>query len=195
MAPTMTTTMTSYKPLIDTELKQFIAGGGIHNCPFALVNPASVNLEIGNSAKIEQPITNADGVIIGSSMQNLDLREFNKKKPYMLAPGEFILTDVKQVLNLPADCEAQVILRSSAARAGFDHALAGYVDPAYKGRLTLEFVNCRRYQNLGIYPGQQLVQLRIYRLSEPPERGYDLTGRYYMATEVEANKDLTIGGN
>lgn len=186
--------MSDYAPLVDKELKQFIAAGGIHNCPFDLVNPASVNLEVGDSARIEMPITNGQGVIIGSSMEPLDLRNFSQRKPYMLAPGAFLLTDVKQVLRLPADYEAQVILRSSAARAGFDHALAGYVDPSYCGRLTLEFVNCRRYQHLGVYPGQQLVQLRIYKLPEPPSVGYDRTGRYYMAKEVEANKDLTIGG-
>lgn len=183
---------TDYRPLVDSELIEFIRAGGIEGCPLSLVNPASVNFEIGTKAKIEIPTLDATGAIVGSTMKALDLSAYTKEDPYLLPPGGFILTDVQQYLRLPPNHEAQVILRSSAARAGFDHALAGYVDPSYEGRLTLEFVNCRKYSALGMYPGQQLVQLRIYKLSHTPDRGYDVTGRYHRATQVEANKDLTI---
>ena len=169
-------------PLVDHQLERFGLAG--HIWPFNpdQVNPASYNLTLGTTAVIERPGGFAD----------LDLSMFNERNPYMLEPGGWILTDVAEYVKIPQDHEAQVILRSSAARAGFDHALAGYVDPSYEGRLTLEFVNCLRYKALPMYPGQQLVQLRISKLNMSPDRGYDKTGRYQGAQEVEACKDPSI---
>ena len=70
-----------------------------------------------------------------------------------------------------------------------------YVDPGYHGVLTLEFLNCRQYQRLPIYPGQELVQLRIYRLCATPAKAYDQTGRYMNASQVEPNKDLSVSAH
>lgn len=173
-----------YHPLVDRELVKFIDAGGIENCPLDLVNPASVNLTIGYTAKIE--VEGAD------DLQEISLLGTSLAEPLLVPPGGWVLCDVGQYLRLPPDVEAQVILRSSAARAGWDHALAGYVDPGYHGRLTLEFVNCLRWKSLPLYQGQQLVQLRIYQLDRAPAADYSLTGRYHQANRVEANKDPTV---
>ena len=90
------------------------------------------------------------------------------------------------------DLQGQVCLRSSAARAGWDHSFAGYVDPGYEGRLTLELRNVRSNIALPIYPGLQLVQLRIERLAAIPERLYGQTGRYQGATAVQPCLDETV---
>lgn len=181
-----------YHPLIDTELRSFIAAGGIEHCPGHLVNPASVNLTVGSTALIEVPEPDELGYLTRSSLQEISLDGTTEELPHWVDPGGWILCDVEQVLHLPDDHEAQVILRSSAARRGWDHALAGFVDPGYHGRLTLEFVNCLRHSRLPIYKGQQLVQLRVYQLPQAPERPYGMTGRYHGAVEVEASKDPTI---
>ncbi len=181
-----------YHPLIDTELHRFIAAGGVDSCPSHLVNPASINLTIGSTAIIEVPEPDSLGYYTKSRQENISLENTSQERPYMVDAGEWINCDVEQDLHLPDDHEAQVILRSSAARQGWDHALAGFVDPGYHGRLTLEFVNCRRYGRLPIYRGLQLVQLRIYQLPQAPERPYRQTGRYYGAQRVEANKDPSL---
>ena len=188
----MVTMMNKYRPLVDREIKQFIKAGYIENCPDHLVNPASVNLQIGERLMHEVAMRDQQGNVTGSQMLEIDLRKYSQSRPYMVAPGAFVLTDVKQVLHLPRNFEAQGVLRSSAGRLGFDHMASLYVDPGYHGVLTLEFLNCRQYQRLPIYPGQELVQLRIYRLPASPEKDYSQTGRYMHAAKVEANKDLSI---
>lgn len=170
-------------PLVDFQLHRFGSRGHISPYNPDQVNPASYNLTIGTNAVIEVP---------PYGQQHLDLSEFSAVKPYYLKPGGWILVDVGEVVNIPSDHEAQVILRSSAARRGWDHALAGYVDPGYSGRLTLEFMNCLRYGNLAIYPGLELVQLRICRLSVAPRNDYSQTGRYQDAVTVETCKDSTL---
>lgn len=187
--------MNKYRPLVDREIKQFIREGYIENCPEHLVNPASVNLQVGNRLMHEVPIRDKSGNVTGSQMLEVDLRKYSANWPYMLAPGAFVLTDVMQTLHLPNNFEAQGVLRSSAGRAGFDHMASLYVDPGYHGVLTLEFLNCRQYQRLPIYPGQELVQLRIYRLCATPAKAYDQTGRYMNASQVEPNKDLSVSAH
>ena len=66
------------------------------------------------------------------------------------------------------------------------------MDPGYQGRLTLEFVNCLRYQHLEIKTGMELVQLKFSKLENSPERDYSQTGRYYGDKAVQGNRDTTL---
>ena len=141
------------------------------------LNPASYNLRIGENALVETR----------SGMEKVKLTN-----GFHLAPGGWILCDVLEAIRVPPNLEAQVILRSSAARRGWDHALAGYVDPGYQGVLTLEFQNCLRFQHLELRTGMELVQLKYSRLTTVPSKDYAATGRYFGATHVEGNKDATI---
>lgn len=141
------------------------------------LNPASYNLRIGNKGIIETP----DG------RTEVDLRD-----GHTVEPGGWILTDVLETIRVPPNMIGQVILRSSAARRGWDHALAGFVDPGYYGILTLEFVNCLKYESLTIKTGMEMVQLKFDRLSTIPVKDYSATGRYNLAKQVEGCKDRTL---
>lgn len=170
--------------LVDAQIKQWAKAGGLNPCDFSLVNPASVNLRVGPLIKIETP--DSDNLI------EVDISECHAGNPFLVDPGEWILGHSLEVVTLEADQEAEVCLRSSAARAGWQHALAGYVDPSWSGQITLEFQNVRRYQTLPIYPGAQLCQLRVSRLNRAPDRGYAETGRYQGDMGVQGNKDRTL---
>ena len=168
--------------LVDYEIDRWAQGGAVTPFDPALVNPASLNLRVGTTAKIETQ----------KGIMDLDLGAYSQQMPYLVPPGGWILTDVMELITLATDMEGTVVLRSSAARRGWDHAMAGFVAPGYRGRLTLEFVNCLRYQFLPIYPGIQLVQLRLNMLRQLPRRHYGQTGRYNNATQVEGCKDPTL---
>lgn len=127
-------------------------------------------------------------------MYEVDLSDCSIDRPFLVDPGEFLLTCTREVVTMDADMEAEVCLRSSAARAGWNHHLAGYIDPSFTGAITLEFKNNRRFAALPIYPGLQLVQLRVRRLDSAPLRGYDRTGRYQGDLSVNGCQDPTIGG-
>lgn len=167
------------RTLLDRDLRSFGRCGRIRPFRDELVNPASYNLRIGTTAKIET----AQGI------EDLDLASYSRESPYWLEPGGWILTDVIEWVDIPPDHEACVVLRSSAARMGWDHALAGYIDPGYSGRLTLEFVNCLKHHCLPLYSGAQLVQIRITSLGQKPCSSYEVTGRYSNAVRVESCKD------
>ena len=100
-----------------------------------LVNPASLDVRLGENLLVEMPQSPAllPYSIAGHSQEN----------PFMLQPHEFVLAETMEEFKLP-DCVAgQLALKSSRAREGIEHLLAGYIDPGYEGRLTLELQNAR----------------------------------------------------
>lgn len=107
---------------------------------------------------------------------------------YLLKPGEFVLGVTAEYVRIPVDMEAQLQLKSSRAREGFNHALAGYIDPGFMGNITLEIHNLNRYHDLILKPGMLMCQLRFMKLAGVPSRSYAVTGHYHGDTTVQASK-------
>lgn len=169
--------------LVDSQLRAWMSDGGLNPADLGLVNPASVNLRIGTTVVIESP---------GGGTYEVDISGLHIGNPFLVDPGEWILTHTKEIVTLTDKLEAEVCLRSSAARAGWQHALAGYIDPGWSGRITLEFQNVRRFQVLPIYPGLELCQLRVRALDLAPSSDYSATGRYQGDMGVQGNKDRSL---
>lgn len=158
---------------------------GIEPFEISNVGPASIDLRIGTTLEVEAS---------SGGFYQVDISDCTAARPFLADPGEFIKAHTEELVWLPSYLEGIVCLRSSAARAGWDHALAAYIDPAWKGQITLEFRSNLRYSCLPLYPGQKLVQIRVNRLESPPNRGYqEKGGRYYGDMGVHGNKDATIG--
>jgi dCTP deaminase len=130
--------------------------GGIDPFDPALVNPASIDLRIGSR-------------IISLDMPGGELDCYTID----LWPGKPILATTVERIDLPADLAGAVYLKSSWARRGLDHALAGWIDPGFCGQLTLEL---HAHRPLAICPGAPVIQLVLMRLSEPTNKPYQ--GRY-----------------
>ena len=108
-------------------------------------------------------------------------------KPYLLAPGEFVLAATKEVVTMRDDHCGEIALRSTAARMGLDHHLAAYVDAGFQGTITLELHNAKRYSGIELRPGMRLAQLIVHRLSSPVQRSYRATGNYNGQTLPRAS--------
>jgi len=72
-------------------------------------------------------------------------------------------------------CIGELRLKSSAARNGLDHALAGWIDPGFDGTLTLELHSHRPIELLA---GKAYVQLVVAAMLATPSKSYQQTGRY-----------------
>ena len=150
--------------------------------PFDLdfVNPASLDVRLGNNLLIELPSTD--------QLVPYSIAECTQDKPYMLQPHEFVLAETLEQFHLPDCVAAQLALKSSRAREGLEHLMAGYVDPGYRGRLTLELQNARLMRAIPLWPGMRIAQLVFHRMSMLPGRDYSMTGRYYDDQTVQASK-------
>ena len=84
---------------------------------------------------------------------------------------------------------------SSLGRLGLIvHATAGFVDPGFKGTLTLEITNLTRVP-IVLWPGKPIAQLSFMTLDRPAERPYghpDL-GSHYVG-QVDATESRYEGG-
>lgn len=90
-----------------------------------------------------------------------------------IKPGAALLASTIEYIEMPADCAGVLYLKSSMARAGLDHALAGFVDPGFKGTLTMEL---HSHRPVTLQASQRVIQLVLYRLESAAERPYQ--GRY-----------------
>lgn len=152
--------------LVDSHIETVCQNGLIFPYFKGNVNPSSLDICIGFTAIIEKE----DGLF------NYDLSQHTPDNPYMLEPNEFILVGTMETFNLPSNICADIKIKSSRAREGLSHALAGWVDCGFKGVLTLELKNYTRYKKIPIYPGLKVAQLILYK-TDTPDNDYS-QGRY-----------------
>jgi deoxycytidine triphosphate deaminase len=80
---------------------------------------------------------------------------------------------------------------SSLGRLGLIvHATAGFVDPGFKGTLTLEITNLTRVP-IVLWPGKPIAQLSFMALDRPAERPYghpDLGSHYHGQSEATESR-------
>jgi dCTP deaminase len=91
---------------------------------------------------------------------------------FVLDPGEFALGVTIERVKLPAHILGRVEGRSSIGRTGlFVHITAGFIDPGFDGRITLEFYNGAP-RPIEIPFGFRVCQLALQRLALPCVRPY-----------------------
>jgi dCTP deaminase len=138
------------------------------------VQPASVDLRLG-SEFLEFQRTNiscihpTDEGEVGEYISETVVEDGNE---FILHPGDFVLGTTKERVEMPADLVANVEGRSSLGRlAVVVHATAGFVDPGYRGQVTLELSNLGTAP-VALTPGMRVSQLVFTELSSPAERPY-----------------------
>lgn len=108
-----------------------------------------------------------------------------------LAPQEFCLGSTVERVEIPDYLVARVEGKSSLGRLGLIvHATAGYIDPGFKGKITLEIYNLN-YRPITLYPGKSICQLSFNRLESPAvyPYGHEKVGsRYQNQTAVTASR-------
>lgn len=186
-------------PLVDWQLRQ-LGATLVEGFDASRVNQATYNFAVGERVVIEAGEIIADEgrfedyerTFLSDGLVRLDISNATEEQPLYIAPRQWLLSEVSEYIHMPNDMDAKGHLRSSAARRGWNHATALYVDPGYEGCLTLELINQRHFHSLPIYPGIQLLQLQFNQLANTPNTSYAQTGRYCGDTTVTTCQDKTI---
>jgi dCTP deaminase len=145
-----------------------------------MVNPASLDVRLGENLLVEHEEV--------AALQPFSIAGATKEKPFLLYPQQFVLAETFEEFRFP-DCVAgQLALKSSRAREGLEHLLAGYIDPGYCGRLTLELQNARMMHPVSLWPGMRIAQIVFHKMSMLPGKDYSQTGRYQGDTAVQGSK-------
>ena len=177
-----------------TELTHLLDTGVVRGAHKAHVGAASLDVVLGSKIMVEAPCGGASSVVDLFDKQTPALREIDMLKTgyFDLAPGQFCLAETVERFFLPDDVAAEVKMRSSLARSGLDHALAGWADPGWNNSvLTLELTNSLRYHALRLRPGLKIAQMIFWRGERVPEHAsYAVRGRYNHDTGVQASKGV-----
>ena len=103
------------------------------------IQPASVDIRLGNMFSIIEDLPR--GVI---DLENEIQYRTMETDTYVLLPGQFVLATTMEYIELPDNLTAFVEGRSSLGRMGLFIQNAGWVDPGFKGEITLELFNANR---------------------------------------------------
>src|ERR687884_180464 len=160
--------------LSDGTILRLVGAGRIVIDPWdpAMVQPASVDLRLGDSFRVFHN-HRASAIDLRDPPQNLTEEvKVAADEPFVIHPGEFVLGRTVEWVELPDDIVARIEGKSSLGRLGLIvHATAGFIDPGWKGTLTLELNNLTRVP-IKLYPGLLIAQLSFMALDRPAERPY-----------------------
>lgn len=143
----------------------------------SLLNPASYDVTLAD-----------DYMLGGETFKFSEFSSENSEFPsgiYTMEPGEFILCHSQQVFDLPLDVVAQFALKSSRAREGYSHNMAGFCDPGWHGTLTMELVNVSRHE-LPLFRGFKMGQMVFSRMEGRALRPYN--GKYQHVKTVSGSR-------
>ena len=187
--------------LSDRDIRAAIESGSVLIRPYDAVDlqPSSVDLHLDRTFRV---FRNNRYPYIDVRQAQPDLTELLRvedDEPFILHPGEFVLGQTLEWVELPSDLVARLEGRSSLGRLGLlIHSTAGYVDPGWKGNLTLELSNVANLP-IALYAGMRIGQISFFQMTSPVERPYgspDLGSRYQGQSEPTASayhRDYTNG--
>jgi len=183
--------------LSDGTIRRLVDEGRITITPWdpGMVQPASVDLRLGNSFLVFHNFR-VPAIDLAEPPSNLTEQVvLDEGGSFVIHPGEFVLGRTEEYVELPDDVVARIEGKSSLGRLGLIvHATAGFVDPGFRGTLTLEITNLTRVP-IVLWPGKPIAQLSFMALDAPAERPYghpDL-GSHYQG-QVEATESRYEGG-
>jgi dCTP deaminase len=178
--------------LSDRDIRAAIEAGEVRVDPYDPrdLQPSSVDLHLDRSFRV---FRNNRYAFIDVRTPQPDLTELlriDDDEPFILHPGEFVLGQTVEWVELPTNLVARLEGKSSLGRLGLlIHSTAGYVDPGWKGNLTLELSNVANLP-IALYYGMRIGQISFFRMSSPVDRPYgsaELGSKYQGQSEPTAS--------
>ena len=185
--------------LSDRTIKLEMAAGRIivEPCDPNDIQPSSVDLHLGDDFQV---FRNSRYPYIDPAREQPGLMErvsASQEEPFVLHPGEFALGTTIERIALPDNIVGRHEGKSSLGRLGLlIHSTAGYVDPGWDGRLTLELSNVANLPIL-LTPGMKIGQVSFSQMTTPVDRPYGYPGlgsRYQGQHQATSSKMFLDAG-
>lgn len=158
--------------LSDKTILKMIEEGTLKIAPIeeGQVQPASVDIRLGNTFSMVED--SPSGII---TLENEIKYKTITTDTYILLPNQFVLATTMEYFDLPNDLTAFVEGRSSLGRMGLFIQNAGWVDPGFKGEITLELYNANRCA-IELKAGRRVGQLVFAKMDNEALNPYN--GKY-----------------
>ncbi|MBO5575473.1 MAG: dCTP deaminase [Ruminococcus sp.] len=168
--------------LSDRTIRDMIAEKNLKITPLSeeQIQPASVDIRLGNTFSIVDDTPS--GIITLDS--EIKYKTITADK-YLILPGQFVLATTMEFFELPDDLTAFVEGRSSLGRMGLFIQNAGWVDPGFKGEITLELFNANRCA-IELTAGRRVGQLVFAKMDCAAQDPYN--GKYQGQTGATGSR-------
>ena len=176
--------------LSDKTILECIKNGDIVRSPLNEddVQRASVDLHFDNKVLV---FSNSlrPYIDVRETLEDLtEVVDIDENTPFILHPGEFVLGSTSEHIELPAHLVARLEGKSSLGRLGLViHSTAGFVDPGWKGHLTLELSNLSNLP-ITLFCGMKIGQISFLELTTPANRLY---GSKELGSKYQGQSDPT----
>ncbi len=144
------------------------------------IQPASVDIRLGNTFSVVED--SSSGIITLDHSVNYKMIQTDT---YLILPGQFVLATTMEYFELPNDLTAFVEGRSSLGRMGLFIQNAGWVDPGFQGKITLELYNANRFA-IELKSGRRIGQLVFAKMDSPALHPYN--GKYQGQTGATGSR-------
>ena len=156
--------------LSDKTIQEMLKNGTLQISPLEKeqIQPASVDIRLGDTFSVVKD--SPSGIL---TLESEIGYQTIRSDTYLLLPGQFVLATTKEYFVLPDDLTAFVEGRSSLGRMGLFIQNAGWVDPGFRGEITLELYNANRFA-IELRAGRRVGQLVFAKMdcaAENPYRG------------------------
>jgi dCTP deaminase len=166
----------------DGTLKKLITDQTIVITPLVseALQPASIDCTLGDSYLMVD-----DNASISIDLDNPVKYRSITSKEITIPPHTFLLATTEQYIEIPNNITAFVEGRSSIGRMGLFIQNAGWVDPGFKGQITLELYNANSLP-IRLSSGRRICQLVFCYMDEPALNPYK--GKYNNQSGATASR-------
>ena len=157
--------------------RQIVECGIVSPAAEVAIQPASVDLTLADDFFYS--------LVPGTVHLPTERPGYREEWSLQLAPDAFVLACTDEVVLIPPEFVGRVEGKSTLARMGLVvHTTAGFIDPGFRGKITLELKNVGPC-TLVLTPGMYICQLSVQRM-ERVDGVYN--GKYQGARGVEGAK-------
>ena len=191
--------------LSDRSIKDQMSAGRIAIDPLGpnAVQPASVDIRLDSEILVFRNNWRTHIDVMKPADDVVEKVMIEEGRPFLLHPGQFALGSTLESVSIPDDIVARIEGKSSLARYGLlIHSTAGFVDPGWTGKLTLEFSNVG-ILGITLHKGMKIGHISFTQLTTPAENPYGssalrskyqgqggpVASRYYWDYQLPMNGD------
>lgn len=141
------------------------------------LQPASIDLTLSHDFRVFKDNSSIKYIDLADPSTYEDLTEpVFVEHEFVIHPRSFVLGATDEVVKIPDELVSRIEGKSSLGRLGLVvHATAGYIDPGFHGKITLEMSNWLDIP-IVVRPGQPFCQLAFQTMADKPLKPYQ--GRY-----------------
>lgn len=173
----------------DVRISEWAQSGGVTPFDAACVNPASLDLRLGNQIRepsrrwsVMSEIDMQKHIVAGTLDDLPKWGEPIEFDVFWLMPKRFVLCHSLEFVRIPVTVASILVLKSSWGRKGLNHSHSGFGDPGFGlgeqgANWTFELSNIAPWP-IKLVAGERVIQQVFFDMTDAPNIDYRYTGHY-----------------